>query len=283
MFQLRHKEHHEILAAVALAVLLIAGQVDSQSVSTPQSRPSNAQLAQGRMMFANYCSGCHGLDGSGTQRAPALTAGSRLDRLKPQEIREIVSNGIPEAGMPAFHAVGDEKLSSILAYLDQLRGKDNSTTLPGNPQQGEQLFFGNAGCSSCHAAAGKGGFIAPDLTNYAQSHTPQQAKAAITDPAARDSSSAVVKITSVDGRQYRGVVRNEDNFSIQLQSLDGSFHFFSKSAVKHIEREPAGLMPSDYGQKLTAEQIDDLVNYLVSIGNHHPAAAKRGSKEEDDN
>jgi hypothetical protein len=27
-----------------------------------------------------------------------------------------------------------------------------------------------------------------------------------------------------DGKKYEGVTRNEDNFSMQLQSLDGTFH-----------------------------------------------------------
>ena len=36
--------------------------------------------------------------------------------------------------------------------------------------------------------------------------------------------------------RYQGIIRNEDNFSLQLQSEDGAFHFLSKADLKTIER-----------------------------------------------
>ena len=255
-----------ILATIFLGTLLAGVPLGSQNSSTPQNTANDEKTAVGRQIFATYCSGCHGLDGSGTQRAPSLGAGSNLDRLAPEEIRRIISEGIPEMGMPAFRAFGQDKLGSILAYLDRLRGKDVTSTLPGNPDNGRQLFFGSAGCSSCHAVAGNGGFIAPDLSSYASNHSPEITKAAITDASKRDSALPLVVVTTAEGRKYRGVVRNEDNFSIQIQVLDGGFRFFSKSRVRHIDRETQSLMPSDYAQKLTPAQMDDLVSYLASVG-----------------
>jgi cytochrome c oxidase cbb3-type subunit 3 len=132
--------------------------------------------------------------------------------------------------------------------------------------------------NSCHALGGAGGFIGPDLTAYAQTHSAERMKAAIIDRAARDSKLEVATVIGTDGRKYRGIVRNEDNFSLQLQSLDGSFHFFSKARLKHIEREPSSLMPSDYRLKLTPGELDDLVSYLHDAG----SGAKPPEKKEDD-
>jgi hypothetical protein len=63
-----------------------------------------------------------------------------------------------------------------------------------------------------------------------------------------------------------GVVRNEDNFSVQLQARDGSFHFFQKSAVQSLEYLGQSLMPTTYGERVTRGELDDLVSYLMSTG-----------------
>lgn len=61
-----------------------------------------------------------------------------------------------------------------------------------------------------------------------------------------------------------GVLRNEDNFSLQLQSPDGAFHSVVKSDVASITRSPKPLMPTDYGTTLSASELNDLVSFLMS-------------------
>lgn len=265
------------MLGLCLFALLVTRLRSQHSDTTSVS--DDADIAHGRQIFATYCAGCHGLDASGTQRAPSLAAGSRLDKLTPEEIRQIISGGVSSKGMPAFHSFGDDKLRAILAYLASLRGKSKADILPGDPERGRGLFFGSAQCSSCHAVAGDGGFIGPELTVYAKSHSAEQAKAAITDAGARDFPLPVATVTTSEGTRHRGVIRSEDNFSLQLQSLDGAFYSFSKARVKQITREPGSLMPSNYGQTLTPAQIDDLVSYLV-----HTATKERftTTKDNDD-
>jgi Zn-finger nucleic acid-binding protein len=72
-----------------------------------------------------------------------------------------------------------------------------------------------------------------------------------------------VLATTREGRQFTGIARNEDNFSLQLQSLDGAFHLFAKSDLEHLEYQPKSLMPSDYGSVLSRGELDDLVSYLI--------------------
>ena len=66
------------------------------------------------------------------------------------------------------------------------------------------------------------------------------------------------------GQQYSGRIRNEDNFSVQLQSLDGTFLFFLKSDIQHLEYNSQPLMPSNYGSTLSPKDLDDLVSFLIS-------------------
>jgi hypothetical protein len=64
-----------------------------------------------------------------------------------------------------------------------------------------------------------------------------------------------------------GRVRNEDNFSLQLQDLDGAFHFLAKSEVQGVEYSSQPLMPANYGSTLVSGELDDLISYLMSVAN----------------
>jgi hypothetical protein len=61
-----------------------------------------------------------------------------------------------------------------------------------------------------------------------------------------------------------GIARNEDNFSLQLQTKDGAFHFLEKSSLRALEHRPEPVMPSDYATRLSAQEINDLISYLMS-------------------
>jgi putative heme-binding domain-containing protein len=122
-------------------------------------------------------------------------------------------------------------------------------------------------------AAGKGGFIGPDLTSYGQTHSTEKMKAAITDSAQRVGGEPLVTAITTSGENIQGVVRNEDNFTLQLQSLDGAFHFLAKSDLKSIDRANGSIMPADYGSRLSAAQLNDLVSYLLELARNSTQAA----------
>jgi cytochrome c oxidase cbb3-type subunit III len=246
---------------------------------TYRSEGASQELAGGQQIFQAHCAACHGLDGSGTQRAPNIGAGSKTERLSSADVLRVVSDGIPGTGMPSFRVLGDAKVNAVVAYVKTLEGVNHSVPLPGNPVQGKQLFFGSAGCSTCHAIGGQGGFIGPDLSTYAQAHSVDRIEAAIKDPTQRDSKVVVVNVITGDGQAYRGVVRNEDNFSIQLQSMDGSFHFIRKSDLKRMDREPSSMMPSDYGSKLSRTQLNDLISYLLKASGESQSVAVKNDDE----
>jgi putative heme-binding domain-containing protein len=168
--------------------------------------------------------------------------------------------------MPPFAALGPAKLSALLSYIRSLQGKGTVVPVSGNPEKGKELFSGKAGCSECHMVNGAGGFLGPDLSNYGETHAAKDIHMAIVSPEKMTGRRQVVaEVTSKDGKPYSGVVRNEDNFSMQLQSVDGTFHLFSKSDLAAIKYRPESLMPTDYGTRLSAEEVDALAAYLVGI------------------
>ena len=185
--------------------------------------------------------------------------------------------------MPAFGSLGTAKLKAVLSHLRTLQGKGNAALVAGDPQRGKTVFFGKARCSECHMMDGAGGFLGSDLTEYGLAHPPAEIRSAITNPGSdADPRKRVVSVATRDGKKYDGVIRNEDNFSLQLQSLDGTFHLLAKSEIEHLEFSPKTLMPADYGSTLDSKELDDLVSYLVSVARVSNRAKAMKSKWQDD-
>jgi cytochrome c oxidase cbb3-type subunit III len=265
--------------AVALAVA--GGAVVAWPQTAPQHTHKTASATRGKQIFSSACAQCHGLDGRGSERAPNIADGPTVQRLSDSRILQIIQNGVPGTGMPAFHSFDSSQLRALVAHLRTLQGKNKAAPLPGNPEQGKALFFGKAECSQCHMVAGEGGFIASDLSEYARIHEADQIRSAIVDPASAGQQARLVTVTLHGGEKYEGRVRDEDNFSVQLQSLDGTFYFLSKSDIDKMQTDSQSLMPADYGTRLNTHEMNDVISYLIrAAGGTDPAARKTAAEFE---
>lgn len=242
--------------------------------------PSQAAARSGERAFASTCAGCHGLDGQGSSRAPNIAGSARVQHFTDTQIARIISNGIPGTGMPAFRTLAPERVRELVVHLRVLQGKGVERSLPGDAAKGKEIFFGKGECSACHAMGGAGGFLGPDLSAYAETTSPAAILEAILNPnriVPAGYRSAVV--TTHDGSRLEGVVRNEDNFSLQLQTKDGSFHFFQKAELQSVEYSSQSLMPTNYRERLNSAELSDLVKYLATTTSRTKTEA---SQEGDD-
>jgi cytochrome c oxidase cbb3-type subunit III len=275
-----------VVAMVALCAMLLSGEGVATSQETPQQKqgtPADSPAGLGRLTFESTCASCHGLDGRGGERGPDIASRADVLRLTDREILQVLRDGIPSAGMPAFGFLGSAKLSALLGYLRTLQGKGSAAAIPGDPEEGQRLFSGAARCSECHMVHGQGGFIASDLSAYAANLAASEIRSAITNPGGNSSEPrTLVTATLRDDRVIEGIVRNDDNFSLQLQSVDGTFHFLQKSDVAKVEPHAKPLMPADYGSRLTPAQLDDLVGYLMSVARQTKSQSPADPEREDD-
>ena len=228
---------------------------------------NTSHSSQGSALFESNCAACHGSDGRGGERAPDIARTSEVQQLSNSDLMGIIRNGISGGGMPGFATLGQDGIKALVDYMRVLQGSGSVSKLPGDPHAGEVLFFGKAQCSSCHMVKGQGGFIASDLTFYGTDKTPDQIRNIITDPDKYLSpDSKLVTVVTSDDQKITGAVRNEDNFSISLQTSDGSFHFLKKSYLRKIEVGPHSLMPGNYASTLGDEAVNDLVSYVMTVG-----------------
>jgi cytochrome c oxidase cbb3-type subunit 3 len=273
------------LGLILLCAFVATQRVASQAQKSPPSangvERANTSNVDGQQIFESRCAGCHGLDGRGGERAPDIATSEKTQRRSDEELSRIIARGVPGTGMPAFASLGSS-LKNVVAYLRQLQGKDDSAKFPGDVKKGRELFYGKPQCSECHAVAGSGGFIAPELSGFGGNRSADQIREAIVKPASTNRLGGKMIVKTRDGKEYSGVVRNEDNFSIQLQALDGAFHLFQKSDLAGFSRQPDSLMPSDYAATLNHDELNDLVSFLMSAARGAKTDAAKSKKTDDE-
>src|SRR5262249_20161138 len=199
------------------------------------------------------------------------------------ELVKILADGRAAEGMPSFASYGPARLSALIAYLRTLQGHRKETPLPGDPARGRDLFFGKAKCAECHMVSGQGGFFAQDLTAYAARKGAEEARAAIVNPDKNlDPRRGLVTVTLADSTTLSGMARNEDNFSLQLQTPDGIFHFLNKLDIRAVTYAGRSPMPSDYGATLSSVELNDLVSYLLHVSRSVETAKLGGRPRDED-
>jgi cytochrome c oxidase cbb3-type subunit III len=268
----------------AVAILACAANVPiADSQGTNLDGRSASALIEGRQLLASNCGACHGIDGKGSERAPNIADSAHIRHLSDAQLAHVIGEGIPGTGMPAFHSLSNSRIRELIAYLRSLEGRQQNVKLPGNPQKGEAIFFGQAGCSSCHMIVGRGGFIASDLTDYARTHSTEQIRAAILDSSSGDKGQVRLATATVrNGEKIVGRLRNEDNFSLQLQGIDGTFHFIMKSELEKLDYGAQPLMPTNLGSSLTASELNDLISYLLSAAGNTDPQKRANENDMDD-
>ena len=265
------------VVAATMSTGILRGQLQSPTPQqSPSQTPPRPESEVGQQLFSSSCAGCHGLDGRGGEHAPNIATVSTVQNLSDRDLIRIVHDGIQSAGMPGFGSrFNDGQIQAVVRYLRVLQGRQATVRLPGNAENGRAIFFGKAECSKCHAIDGKGGFIATDLSSYGGTHTAGEMERAITEPNKfLDPRQRTVVVVTRDGEKLSGVARNEDNFSLQLQTLDGAFHMLNKSELARLERQPRSIMPDDYGSKLSRGELNDLIRYLAAAGAKRSASTQ---------
>jgi mono/diheme cytochrome c family protein len=104
-----------VLALIIAPSALLAGELQFGRAGIPQSLPSLGPAGDGRRLYLELnCYLCHGDNGAGSE-------GPNIQGAEFGDVQETVTQGDPEAGMPAFGKyVTTTDLKNITAYLDSI-------------------------------------------------------------------------------------------------------------------------------------------------------------------
>ncbi|MFN7928802.1 MAG: c-type cytochrome [Blastocatellia bacterium] len=216
----------------------------------------------GKKLYVNQCALCHGIEGTGG-KGPALNV-PKLQRASTEaELAQMIRRGLPGSEMPGFWALSEREVQQLVGYVQSL-GRTEPVTLPGDVARGQKLY--DAHCTACHIVRGQGGVAGPELTEIGLRRSPAYLREALLNPnAAMPEGFLVVRVTTAQGQQIRGVRVNEDSFTLQLWDARNTLHSFRKAELKDLQREfGVSTMPS-YKATFAAAELDDLVAFLASL------------------
>lgn len=260
------------------AVLFLALPLAAQHADKSEQKKTNPAIgdpqaiAAGKGLFATSCAACHGPSGEGG-RGPNLVERGAWHALDEEGLFQTIRNGIPGSDMPPTKRP-ETQLWQIVAFVRSFTAPAFETTPAGNVEAGEALFWSRGKCSNCHRIRGKGGMLGPDLTNVGAQRSVEKLLEAIVDPDADGFRGYVgVRATLKDGRTVSGVARNRTNYSMQILDEQGSVHLLETADLSELRFSDHSPMPGDYKQRLSGQEITDLVAYLSrqSVRPHEPA------------
>jgi cytochrome c oxidase cbb3-type subunit III len=146
---------------------------------------------------------------------------------------------------------------------------------PGDAANGKAIFEGKGQCTNCHRIKGNGSRFGPDLSEIG-ARRPDQLQASILDPDAEIlPANRTYRVVDKTGAVTIGRLLNVDTFTVQMIDQKERLLSFEKANLREhgfVDRSP---MPS-YKDKLTDQEVADLVNYLYSL--KPPPGTGRGGR-----
>lgn len=265
------------LVALSLGLLPVAAGADQRPAApaavSPLSELTEADLAEGRAQFQVHCARCHGMLGEGGE-GPSLKRPRLRHAGDDEALLQVISEGIPDTGMPATMGPNDAERWRIAGYVRSL-GRLPEETPPGDPERGAEVYRRSGGCPACHIVQGEGRGVGPELSDVGLRRNAAYLRRALMDPDAeqpvqfnrmdgRRNAFLTVRLTAADG-EYEGLRISEDEFSIQLRDLAGGIHSFDKQQLSSFEKAFGHSLMPGYDAVLAPRDVDDVVSYLMSL------------------
>ena len=257
------------MTRLAAVVWLGAAALGAQHFQEGDGKKANpaignlAAIAAGEKAFNEGCAVCHGQGGTGG-RGPNLAHGRVMwHTLSDEATFKLIKGGVPSGGMPPT-AGPDEKIWQLTAYVVALRAPAAEAPQTGDAAVGESIFWGKGGCNECHSVRGRGGKVGPDLSDAGGTRSTAVLRMAIEDPGANGSKGfEKARVVLKSGKALDGVLKNRNNYSLQLQDGKGDLHLLLMTDVREMAVAKNSAMPANYKSRLTAAEIDGLVAYLA--------------------
>jgi cytochrome c oxidase cbb3-type subunit III len=273
-----------LLATAGLLLFLGAAFLPighSQEKNPYAGDPKMAKV--GEFQFRSNCAFCHGLGARGGGRGPDLTRAQKRHGNSDAELFRTINEGVPGTAMPPNGAtqqgVGmtEEEIWQVISYIRSVAVQAPAQPL-GNAARGKELFYGASACSTCHMIRGKGGRLGPDLSTTGSARATEYLVDSIRNPSRRlaqgiseamkefSQEYETVTVETAEGVKYKGVVLNEDTFTLQMMDTNEQIQLLEKDKLRSFAKSRQSLMPAYDEKTLGDKDLNDIVAYLLAVG-----------------
>ena len=215
----------------------------------------------GSNLYRDYCSACHGSNGSGGVGVP-LALPDFIDRVSDQYLLKTIRYGRPDRVMPAFEDLSDAQLSSIVAHMRTWSKKKapvyKADLIKGDSKKGYALF--DQHCKSCHGENAQGG-TGTGVTFSRKRDLPIVAPALGNSGFLKSATDEMIKDTIMHGRKGSPM----RSFSKQLgeSSINDIVAYIRSLQTKTVHHVDTDKEPDS----LIYESADSLEDTLATIKN----------------
>lgn len=203
--------------------------------------------------------------GVGRKLLEALARSPALESVPADLLRRAIRRFPPEvaaAAQPMLQRL-EAGEGGAKARLDELQ----DVLSGGDPARGREVFLGRkAGCTACHAVAGQGGRVGPDLSRIGAIRSPRDLLEAIVFPSAsfaRGYEPFVLRTR--DGAVLDGLVVRETPDAVYLFTADRTERRIPRASIEDLRQSRISIMPQGLDRQLRREELRDLVAFLASL------------------
>ena len=161
-------------------------------------------------------------------------------------------------------------LQTVQAGLSdsEMRELMNLVKSEGSSQRGEEIYRrSQLLCQSCHAIAGAGGAIGPDLVSLGSSAPIDYIVDSLLEPAKKIKEGYhTTVVTTKQGEVITGGLVRDSDSELVLRMVDGSFKNIKTSVIEKKEISPVSLMPPGLTASLRKDEFIDLMSFLSALG-----------------
>ncbi len=185
-----------------------------------------------------------------------------VDSLSGDEVAALVRRYSPMVQARAERLL---KLVAVDLEAQQARLRELSPLISdGDAKAGERVFFGKkANCSACHAVAGKGARIGPDLSRIGQSRTGKDLLEAIVYPSASFVNGYRPHVAQLDnGKTVQGIIAAESNDAITFRTADLQEIRVLRKDIEELKETSTSIMPKGLDTQLTPDELRHLLAFL---------------------
>ncbi|GIX04072.1 MAG: L-sorbosone dehydrogenase [Planctomycetaceae bacterium] len=214
-----------------------------------------------------------------SRQAPRLLAASLKDVRLPPDVAKLGLRAISGSGRSepelehALRAAGD--ITDMLRPLTdaELSQFIQEVRTLGDPARGEAVYRrSDLACQKCHAIAGAGGAVGPDLRSLGTSAQLDYLLDSLLFPSKNIKEGyQTLVVQTDDGRVLSGIKSRETDQTLFLRDAEGKELAIPKATIEAVGNGTS-LMPAGLTEKLTHEELVHLVRFLSELGKPGPWA-----------